>query len=140
MSKLFAQPTCTHLTHNPNQALVEATFRNQARNKMICRKSGTFIELSILFSRDIEKPKSRDRRVRKRRPPVRREGGRPALRGCQRCGDNGTGFTFRSPLILQAQSTLLLQLLKAREGTSDSVNTCGSPGGRKWRGRRRHWR
>lgn len=92
--------------------------KTRPETETFAEKSGNFIELSVLFSRDIEKPKSRESRVGKRWPPIRREGGRSALRGCQRHVDNGTGFTSCSPLILQAQSTLLLQLLKAREGTS----------------------
>lgn len=89
-----AQHNYSNLARNPNQASAEATLRNQARNKNICRKSRNFIESSILCCRDTEKPKNRENGVGRRKIPIRRDGEGPTLRGCQShgsWGDNGTG-------------------------------------------------
>lgn len=114
-----AWPTCAHLTHNPNQALAEAPLRNQIRSKNICRKSGNFIELSTLYSRDIEKPGSRKNREGKRRTPIRRKGGF-TRKGCQSHWSWEREDWASHPAVLSwytHQHLLLLRLLKAREGT-----------------------
>lgn len=111
-----AQPTCAHLTHNPNQVLPEATFRNQARNNNICRKSGKFIESSVLYSTDIGK--CRLRRAGEGREGLQsgEKGGPPqGLTEPWVLGTTGLSFTSGCPLILQAPWALLLRLLKARE-------------------------
>lgn len=115
-----AQPNRANLARKPNQASAEATLRNQARNRNICRKSRNFIELSILCNRDIEKPKNRKNGVGKRRIPIRRDRGESTLSSCQSHESWGTvrpGYKSCSPLIRQVPSALLLWLLKAREGT-----------------------